>query len=78
MCHKCAWDPKTEKIKETLSEKQNVRFYGQLELFQYEKVENHAYENVENKLQKLPNLNTFKMKKYLWKTKKTTEKRTKR
>ena len=69
MCHKCAWDPKTEKMNEPLLEKSNVKFYGQLERFQYEKVENHAY--VDNKLPKEPNLNTFKMINIYDSTKKT-------
>ena len=76
MCHKCAWDPKTEKINDTLLEKRNMKFSR----FQYEKVENHAY--VDNKPPKELNLNTFKMVRNInnstKKTKKTAQKRTER
>ncbi len=40
MCHKCAWDPKTEKMNEALFEKRNALFHGQLEQFQYDEVKN--------------------------------------
>ena len=55
MCHKCA-----EKMNGPLLKKSNVKFYGQLEQFKYEKVENHAY--VDNKLPKVPNLTWLLLK----------------
>ena len=50
MCHKCAWDPKTEKMNEALFEKRNSFFHGQLEQFQYDEVKNV-----------IDNLKSFKM-----------------
>ena len=38
MCHKCAWDPKTEKMNEPLLGKQNVKFHGQLEQYPFDSV----------------------------------------
>ena len=71
--------PETEKMNEPLLEKSNVKLYVQLKRFQYQKGENHVYED--NKLPKVLNLNTFKMVNIYdspKKTKKTAEKRTKR
>ena len=37
MCHKCARDPKTEKINKPLLTNNNVTFIGQLEQFPFER-----------------------------------------
>ena len=58
MCHKCAWDPKTEKMNEALFEIQNAFFHGQLEQFQYDEVKKDF---IDHSKTKAPNLKCFKM-----------------